>query len=101
MTLLDPPPLLRQLQSLAPGGITSLSATIVLLALSVATRDGLRMKDLCHHTGTTPSNMTGIIDHLAAGGYVERHFQPHDRRGHAARITPAGLALLQRASLLP
>lgn len=45
-----------------------------------------------------PTTITLIIDKLAAQGLVERVPHPTDRRATYAKITPAGTALMKKAS---
>src|SRR5713226_2286261 len=46
--------------------------------------------DLAEDLGSTPRNITGLVDHLERDGLVERVPDPDDRRSVRARLTPAG-----------
>lgn len=51
-------------------------------------------RDLVLRLGVDPSDMAKVVDHLAAGGYVDRARDPHDRRRVSVTLAPAGRALL-------
>jgi len=53
---------------------------------------GLKMGELSRRLMVTGGNVTGLVDQLAAEGYVERRAVPADRRVHAVHLTPAGRA---------
>ncbi len=46
--------------------------------------------DLAEDLGSTPRNITGLVDHLEKDGLVERVPDPDDRRSVRARLTEAG-----------
>lgn len=46
--------------------------------------------DLAEDLGSTPRNITGLVDHLEKDGLVERVPDPADRRSVRARLTEAG-----------
>jgi DNA-binding MarR family transcriptional regulator len=46
--------------------------------------------DLAEDLGSTPRNITGLVDHLERDGLVERVPDPADRRSVRARLTEAG-----------
>src|SRR5260370_38913954 len=46
--------------------------------------------DLAEDLGSTPPNITGLVDHLEKDGLVERVPDPDDRRSARARLTEAG-----------
>ncbi len=46
--------------------------------------------DLADDLGSTPRNITGLVDHLERDGLVERVPDPEDRRSVRARLTEAG-----------
>ena len=50
------------------------------------------MGELSRRLMVTGGNVTGLVDQLAAEGYVERRAVPADRRVHAVHLTPAGRA---------
>src|SRR5713101_3909077 len=45
--------------------------------------------DLAEDLGSTPRNITGLVDHLEKDGLVERVPDPDDRRSVRARLTEA------------
>ena len=46
--------------------------------------------DLASDVGSTPRNITGLVDHLERDGLVERVPDPDDRRSVRANLTEAG-----------
>jgi DNA-binding MarR family transcriptional regulator len=46
--------------------------------------------DLANDLGSTPRNITGLVDHLERDGLVERVPDTDDRRSVRANLTPAG-----------
>jgi DNA-binding MarR family transcriptional regulator len=46
--------------------------------------------DLANDLGSSPRNITGLVDHLERDGLVERVPDPEDRRSVRARLTEAG-----------
>ena len=51
--------------------------------------------DLAEDLGTTPRNVTGLVDHLERDGLVERVPDPTDRRSVKATLTVAGKERIQ------
>ena len=51
--------------------------------------------DLAEDLGSTPRNITGLVDHLEKDGLVERVPDPADRRSVRARLTEAGRIRIQ------
>ena len=51
--------------------------------------------DLAEDLGTTPRNITGLVDHLERDGLVERVPDPTDRRSVKASLTEAGKVRIQ------
>ena len=52
--------------------------------------EGLRMNALSRYLMVTGGNVTGLTDHLAGEGWVERLADPADRRSQVVRLTAAG-----------
>ena len=52
--------------------------------------DSCRMQTLCGMVHLSQSALSRVVGRLEAAGFVERAICPDDRRGIAARITPAG-----------
>jgi DNA-binding MarR family transcriptional regulator len=69
---------------------------LVLLSFS---RDGaLPMRVIGQRLMVHPTSVTNIIDRLERQGFVVRRPNPRDGRGTLAEVTPAGLAVMQRAT---
>ena len=69
----------------------------VLMHLSEAPDQQLRMSDLADRTGLSPSRITRVVDNIAEDGLVERRQGSADGRSTLATLTRAGLARLRRA----
>lgn len=78
----------------APHGLTfARYEALVLLAFSRGRQ--LSMSRIGERLMVHPTSATNIIQRLAASGFVERLPNPADGRGTLARITPAGLAVME------
>jgi DNA-binding MarR family transcriptional regulator len=75
----------------------ALSSYEVLLLLSRAPENSLRMGNLADLLLLSRSGLTRLVDRLAARGLVERHTCSSDRRGTFARLTEAGCEAFERA----
>jgi len=75
----------------------ALSSYEVLLLLSRAPDNSLRMGALADQLLLSRSGLTRLVDRLAARGLVERHTCSSDRRGTFARLTDAGHAAFDEA----
>ena len=75
----------------------NLTNYVVLVALSEAPGQTLRMSDLADRTAVSPSRMTRVVSLLEQNGLVQRSPSPDDGRSFLARLTPAGLARLEVA----
>ena len=51
---------------------------------------GLRSTELATYVRITKQSMGYLVDHLGAGGYVERAPDPTDQRAKVVRLTPRG-----------
>jgi DNA-binding MarR family transcriptional regulator len=58
----------------------------------------MRMTDLARQVGTTTSRLSHAVTSLEQRGWVVREACSTDRRGQVARLTGAGLALLESAA---
>ncbi len=56
--------------------------------------DALSQKDLQHAMQVESATLTGIVDVLAAKGWVERLESPDDKRCRVLRLTPEGVELM-------
>lgn len=54
---------------------------------------GMTPKELVEKTLITKGTLTGVVDRLAAKGYVRRIPDPRDGRGQIVQLTPEGEAL--------
>lgn len=70
----------------------------VLVNLSAATDDRLRMCDLAAQLHLSPSGLTRRLDGLVRAGLVSREPAADDRRVILAVLTPAGRARLEAAA---
>jgi DNA-binding MarR family transcriptional regulator len=68
----------------------SLSSYEVLLLLSRADDNALRMGELADELLLSRSGLTRLVDRMVARGLLERHTCSADRRGTYARLTDAG-----------
>lgn len=75
----------------------SLGEYQVLVLLSEAPDERMRMIDLATRLRLSPSGLTRRIDGLVKGGLVERAASDDDRRVMYAQLTPAGHAKLVEA----
>lgn len=71
-----------------------------LLNVVAQAKEGLSQRELSDRLVVDRSNITGLIDRMAAAGWVERCDHPGDRRAYRVRLTPAGLALWQKVTPL-
>src|SRR6266478_6461180 len=70
----------------------------VLVQLSFAPDDRLRMTELSDRVRLSPSGLTRLVDRLVEGGLVKRGRCASDRRGSYAILTSAGKVRLRHAS---
>lgn len=70
----------------------------ILVALSEAPDQALRMTELAQLLRHSPSRTTHAIASLERAGHVERRRCPSDGRGQFAVLTPAGRAALEAAA---
>ncbi|MGH2752177.1 MAG: MarR family winged helix-turn-helix transcriptional regulator [Actinomycetota bacterium] len=70
----------------------------VLVQLSRAPEQRLRMNHLAGRILLSKSGLTRLIDRMAAAGLVERASSPNDRRGCFAVLTPRGAQVFTEAA---
>ena len=75
----------------------SLTDYAVLMHLSEAEDQMLRMADLAAATALSASRITRVVDNLQSRGLAEKRRCVGDGRGYNAMLTPAGLERLQAA----
>ncbi len=56
----------------------------------------ISMRELAERLKSDPSNVTGLVDRLEAGGLVERRPDPNDRRIKGLALTTAGARMRER-----
>ncbi len=92
------PDLMAALEAdLAPHGL-SMGDYEVLVFLSEATDNRMRMCDLAGSLRLSPSGLTRRLDGLVKAGWVDRAACAADRRVMYAHLTPAGKAKMNSAS---
>ncbi|MEV0738766.1 MarR family transcriptional regulator [Streptomyces sp. NPDC050549] len=77
-------------------GLT-LTEYVVLMSLSEAENQELRMADLAAATALSPSRITRVVDALQGRGQVVKRRYEGDARGNVATLTPEGMKRLQAA----
>ncbi|WP_316768944.1 MarR family winged helix-turn-helix transcriptional regulator [Streptomyces sasae] len=77
-------------------GLT-LTEYVVLMNLSEAENQELRMTDLASATALSASRITRVVDALRSRGQVVKRRYEGDARGNVATLTPEGLKRLQDA----
>ena len=84
-------------EDLQRGAHMSLSAYTILLHLSEAPGQALRMTELANRAYLSGSRTTRLVDELIADGLVAKERNAADGRGFDVTLTEEGLAALQRA----
>jgi DNA-binding MarR family transcriptional regulator len=82
----------RFAERLAPLGLTPPDAGILRI---LSSEPEMTQRALANRLGIFPSRLVLLLDDLARRGLVERHARPNDRRSHALRLTPKGVAQLE------
>lgn len=77
----------------------SLSAVELLVRLSAADRQMLRLTDLADRAGLSLSRVSRIVDALEARALVERRRCPEDKRARHVGLTPEGAEVLEAAQV--
>jgi DNA-binding MarR family transcriptional regulator len=70
----------------------------VLVHLSEAPGQALRMRDLAEACGSSRSRLSHAMARLEAAGWAERRASPTDGRGEVAVLTAQGLSALEQAA---
>ncbi|PXY34963.1 MarR family transcriptional regulator [Prauserella sp. PE36] len=70
----------------------------VLVCLSQAPENRMRMTELATMLGSTKSRLSHQVGRMELAGYVRRGKDPGDRRGVTAELTKAGEELLESAA---
>ena len=66
------------------------SAHLPVIRALASNPDGLRATELAMYARITKQSVGYLVDHLSAGGYVERVPDPTDQRAKMVRLTPRG-----------
>ena len=74
-------------------GLTPASFNLLMLLQHGAEPEAFTQQAVGAHLVASPSNMTGLVDRLAAKGWLTR-LPGKDRRSHRLHITPKGSKLL-------
>src|SRR3569623_1248869 len=82
---------------LKPYGLT-FARYEALVLLTFSSRGSLPLGKMGERLQVPPTTITSIIDRLEAAGRVARERHPDDGRAVLAEITPAGRALVERAT---
>jgi DNA-binding MarR family transcriptional regulator len=69
----------------------------VLMCLSEAPKQELRMTQLAGAAALSGSRMTRLVNDLQARGLVSKRASSEDGRGNVAKLTPAGMAKVKAA----
>ena len=88
----------RSLERALEGSDLTLAGYGVLVVLSEAPDERLRLHEIAERIGLTKSGLSRLIDRLEARGLVERHACDLDKRGQFAVVTPAGRRAFRRAA---
>jgi DNA-binding MarR family transcriptional regulator len=70
------------------------------LLSTLSEREGVSQQEIAERLYVTKGNVSGLIDRLAAQGFVERRALPNDRRSYALHLTPAGRAITEQGLAL-
>lgn len=84
-------------RDLAAAGCIPLAWYDVLLPLSRAEGQKLRLHELAEHAVLSRSGLTRLVDRLESEGLLRRESCPEDRRGYHAVLTATGEEALRRA----
>ena len=84
-------------EDLQRGAHMSLSAYSILMNLSEAPGQALRISELANRAYLSGSRTTRLVDELIAGQFVAKARNAADGRGFDVTLTAQGLAALQRA----
>lgn len=70
------------------------------LLSTLSEREGISQQEVAERLYVTKGNVSGLLDRLAALGYVERRALPNDRRSYALYLTDEGRAITERGLAL-
>ncbi|MFN2451955.1 MAG: MarR family winged helix-turn-helix transcriptional regulator [Candidatus Dormibacteria bacterium] len=90
--------LVERLEARMAGAGLSMSRFAVLMRLWRTQDSQAALHEVAGWCNVSPRNITGLVEGLTDAGLVERVPDPHDRRVILARMTPSGLALVERVA---
>jgi len=70
------------------------------LLRAIAGAEGSTQNAMSDRLGIPASTLVAVVDHLEAGGFLERHTHPLDRRSRTLHVTEQGRATLASAMRL-
>lgn len=70
------------------------------LLSTLSEREGISQQEVAERLYVTKGNVSGLLDRLAALGFVERRALPNDRRSYALHLTEEGRAITERGLAL-
>jgi len=88
----------RSLERALESSDLTLAGYGVLVVLSAAPEERLRLHELAERIGLTKSGLSRLVDRLEARGFIERHACELDKRGQFAVVTAAGRRAFRRAA---
>lgn len=83
----------REINELTSGTITPPQIFILIYLNKM---NELRMTDIARYLSVTTAAATGLVDRLVKGGYVQRVYDPSDRRIIKVKLTPKGIDVVKK-----
>jgi DNA-binding MarR family transcriptional regulator len=83
----------REINELTSGTITPPQIFILIYLNKM---NELRMTDIARYLSVTTAAATGLVERLVKGGYVQRVYDPADRRIIKVRLTAKGIDLVKK-----
>jgi DNA-binding MarR family transcriptional regulator len=77
-----------------------LSVPKALLLLEISPDNGINPHTLADKLDLENSSMSGLLDRLEKGNYIERRRDPDDRRGVLIFLTPSGISAREKIKAL-
>ena len=87
----------RAFDAVVAAGITDITLAQARVAARIAP-GGTRVSDLALQARVTKQSAAFLVEQLEAAGYVERDFDPTDRRARLVRLTPRAQRVAQAAN---
>jgi MarR family transcriptional regulator, organic hydroperoxide resistance regulator len=83
----------REINELTSGSITPPQIFILIYLNKMGE---LRMTDVARYLSVTTAAATGLVERLVKGGYVQRVYDPADRRIIKVKLTPKGIDVVKK-----